>query len=38
MDASVATEIERAFAQAGHIIVSNSRNHRMEARCASHCS
>jgi len=31
MDASVATEIERAFAQAGHIVVSNSRNHRMEA-------
>ena len=31
MDASVATEIERAFAEAGHIIVSNSRNHRMEA-------
>src|SRR5207248_10833109 len=30
MDASVATEIERAFAQAGHVIVSNSRNHRME--------
>ena len=30
MDASVATEIERDFAQAGHIIVSNSRNHRME--------
>jgi aspartate-semialdehyde dehydrogenase len=30
MDASVATEIEQAFAQAGHIIVSNSRNHRME--------
>jgi aspartate-semialdehyde dehydrogenase len=30
MDASVATDIERAFAQAGHIIVSNSRNHRME--------
>ena len=30
MDASVATEIERAFAKAGHIIVSNSRNHRME--------
>jgi aspartate-semialdehyde dehydrogenase len=29
-DASVATEIERAFAQAGHIVVSNSRNHRME--------
>lgn len=31
MDASVATEIERAFAAAGHVIVSNSRNHRMEA-------
>src|SRR3954447_10241026 len=30
MDASVATEVERAFAQCGHIIVSNSRNHRME--------
>lgn len=31
MDASVATEIERTFAEAGHVIVSNSRNHRMEA-------
>jgi aspartate-semialdehyde dehydrogenase len=30
MDASVATEIEQAFAKAGHVIVSNSRNHRME--------
>jgi len=30
MDASVATEIEQAFAAAGHTIVSNSRNHRME--------
>jgi aspartate-semialdehyde dehydrogenase len=30
MDASVATEIEREFAQAGHVVVSNSRNHRME--------
>jgi aspartate-semialdehyde dehydrogenase len=30
MDASIATEIERAFAGAGHTIVSNSRNHRME--------
>jgi aspartate-semialdehyde dehydrogenase len=30
MDASVATEIERAFAQAGHAVVSNSRNHRMD--------
>jgi aspartate-semialdehyde dehydrogenase len=29
-DASVATEIEQAFARAGHIVVSNSRNHRME--------
>ncbi|MGA3096584.1 MAG: aspartate-semialdehyde dehydrogenase [Bryobacteraceae bacterium] len=29
-DASVATEIERAFAQAGHVVVSNSRNYRME--------
>jgi aspartate-semialdehyde dehydrogenase len=31
MDASVATEIEREFAQAGHVVVSNSRNHRMES-------
>jgi len=31
MDASVATEIERAFAAAGHAVVSNSRNHRMES-------
>jgi aspartate-semialdehyde dehydrogenase len=30
MDASVATDIEREFAKAGHIVVSNSRNHRME--------
>ncbi len=30
MDASVATEIEREFARAGHAVVSNSRNHRME--------
>src|SRR5262249_30022538 len=30
MDASVATEIEQSFAQAGHVIVSNSRNHRMD--------
>ncbi|MGI8745384.1 MAG: aspartate-semialdehyde dehydrogenase [Bryobacteraceae bacterium] len=30
MDASVATEIERAFAHSGRVIVSNSRNHRME--------
>jgi aspartate-semialdehyde dehydrogenase len=30
MDASVATEIERAFARAGHVVVSNSKNHRME--------
>jgi aspartate-semialdehyde dehydrogenase len=31
MDASVATEIERAFAEAGHVVVSNSKNHRMES-------
>lgn len=30
MDAAVATEIEQAFASAGHIVISNSRNHRME--------
>src|SRR6266436_4322585 len=30
MDASVATEIEQAFAHAGHVVVSNSRNYRME--------
>ncbi len=30
MDASVATEIERAMAAAGHTVVSNSRNHRMD--------
>ncbi len=29
-DAIVATEIEQAFAQAGHVVVSNSRNHRMD--------
>ena len=31
LDSSVAGEIEAAFARAGHIIVSNSRNYRMEA-------
>ncbi|HEX3644383.1 MAG TPA: aspartate-semialdehyde dehydrogenase [Vicinamibacterales bacterium] len=31
LDSSVAGEIEGAFAQAGHLIVSNSRNYRMEA-------
>jgi len=30
LDSSVAGEIEAAFAGAGHVIVSNSRNHRME--------
>jgi aspartate-semialdehyde dehydrogenase len=30
LDASVATEIEGAFAAAGHIVVSNARNYRME--------
>lgn len=29
-DASVATEIEQAFARAGHVVVSNSKNHRMD--------
>jgi aspartate-semialdehyde dehydrogenase len=29
-DASVATEIEQAFASAGHVVVSNSKNHRMD--------
>jgi aspartate-semialdehyde dehydrogenase len=31
LDSSVAGDIEKAFAEAGHIIVSNSRNYRMEA-------
>jgi aspartate-semialdehyde dehydrogenase len=31
LDSSVASEIEAAFAQAGHVIVSNARNYRMEA-------
>jgi len=31
LDSSVAGEIEGAFAHAGHIVVSNSRNYRMEA-------
>ena len=31
MDASVAREIEQTFAAAGHFIVSNSRNHRMDS-------
>jgi len=30
LDASVAGEIEQAFAAAGHTVVSNSRNHRMD--------
>ena len=30
LDSSVAGEIESAFAAAGHVVVSNSRNHRME--------
>ncbi len=29
-DASVATEIEQTFAKAGHVVVSNSKNHRMD--------
>jgi aspartate-semialdehyde dehydrogenase len=31
LDSSVAGEIEKAFAETGHVIVSNSRNYRMEA-------
>jgi aspartate-semialdehyde dehydrogenase len=30
LDSSVAGEIEAAFAQAGHIVISNSKNYRME--------
>src|SRR5262245_30755349 len=30
LDSSVAGDIERAFAEAGHIVVSNSRNYRLE--------
>ena len=30
LDASVAGEVETAFAEAGHIIVSNAKNHRMD--------
>jgi aspartate-semialdehyde dehydrogenase len=30
MDANVAGEIEQAFAKGGHVVVSNSRNHRMD--------
>ncbi len=30
LDASVAGEIEQAFARCGHLVVSNTRNHRME--------
>src|SRR5258705_5771452 len=31
LDASVAGEIEASFAKAGHVVVSNTRNYRMEA-------
>src|SRR5476649_1728645 len=31
LDSSVAGEIEGAFAEAGHVIISNSKNYRMEA-------
>lgn len=30
LDAGVAGDLERAFARAGHIVVSNARNHRMD--------
>jgi aspartate-semialdehyde dehydrogenase len=32
LDASVAGEIEEAFADAGHVVVSNARNHRMDPK------
>lgn len=32
LDASVAGDLEKAFAEAGHIVVSNARNHRMDPR------
>jgi aspartate-semialdehyde dehydrogenase len=31
LDSSVAGEVETAFAEAGHVVVSNSRNHRMDS-------
>jgi aspartate-semialdehyde dehydrogenase len=31
LDASVAGDLERSFAEAGHIVVSNARNHRLDA-------
>jgi aspartate-semialdehyde dehydrogenase len=31
LDAAVAGDLERAFAEAGHIVVSNARNYRMES-------
>lgn len=31
LDAAVAGDLERAFAEAGHVVVSNARNHRMDA-------
>jgi aspartate-semialdehyde dehydrogenase len=31
LDASVAGEIESAFAKSGHVVVSNARNHRMDS-------
>ena len=30
LDADVAGDLERAFAEAGHVVVSNARNHRMD--------
>jgi aspartate-semialdehyde dehydrogenase len=32
LDASVAGDLEKAFAEAGHIVVSNARNYRMDPR------
>jgi aspartate-semialdehyde dehydrogenase len=31
LDASVAGDLERSFAEAGHVVVSNARNHRLDA-------
>jgi aspartate-semialdehyde dehydrogenase len=31
LDASVAGDLEREFAEAGHVVVSNARNHRLDA-------
>ena len=37
LDAGVAGELEQAFADAGHVVLSNARNHRMHPRCRCWC-